>query len=357
MVKQTKAKLRRAIDAIDGKIVSLLNHRARHAMEIGKLKSKTGEDIYIPDREKKIISGILTENKGPLPKKYLINIFSEILNSARSLQSKLKISYLGPSATFTHQAAVKKFGRYCNFVPAKTIRDVFIEVEKGRADYGVVPIENSAEGVISHTLDMFIESDLAICSEMNMAIEHCLLSREIEIKKIKKVYSHPQALGQCRNYLEANLADAEIIETSSTASAADIAGRNRKTAAIASSVAAEPYGLKIVVRGIEDAHENYTRFLVVGHQSVERSGYDKTSVMFSIKDRVGALHDMLVPFRRYRINLTKIESRPTRKRAWEYIFFIDFLGHIADRKIRQALEELKKQCVFLKVLGSYPRAE
>ncbi len=353
-----KKKLRKQIDKIDREILKLLNKRAALAIKIGKLKRKTGEDFYIPNREKEILLKLLNENKGPLPQESLQNIFTEIFHAGRVLQSKLKIAYLGPGATFTHLAAVKNFGKYCDFIPLKTIKDVFIEVEKGRADYGVVPIENSTEGVVNHTLDMFMESDLKICSELNLPIELCLLSKFSDIKKIKKIYSHPQATGQCRNWLEATLPDVEISETTSTASAAQLAKKsNIPSAAIASSIAGEIYGLKIIARGIEDSSENYTRFLIIGKQSSERSGQDKTSIMFSIKDRVGALHDMLVPFKKYNINLTKIESRPTKKKAWEYVFFLDFIGHIEDKKVKKALSELSNQCVYLKVLGSYPRAE
>jgi len=357
-MKNTKLKLRKQIDKIDRKILELLNKRAELAIKIGKLKQKTGEEVYIPNREKEILLNLLKENKGPLPKESLQNIFSEILHAGRTLQSKLKIAYLGPEATFTHLAAVKNFGKYCEYIPLKTIKDVFQEVEKGRADYGVVPIENSTEGVVNYTLDMFMESDLLICSELNLRIELCLLSKFSDIKKIKRLYTHLQALGQCRNWIEANLPEVEILETTSTSKAAELAKRsNVPSAAIASSIAGEIYGLNIIAKGIEDISENYTRFLVIGKQSSERSGHDKTSIMFSIKDRVGALHDILVPFKKLNINLTKIESRPTRRKAWEYVFFLDFLGHIKDKKIKKALSEVSNQCVFLKVLGSYPRAE
>ena len=357
-MQKLKIKIRKQIDKIDREILKLLNKRAELAIKIGKLKQETGEEVYIPNREKEILLNLLKENKGPLPKESLQNIFSEILHAGRTLQSKLKIAYLGPEATFTHLAAVKNFGRYCEYVPLKTIKDVFQEVEKGRVDYGVVPIENSTEGVVNHTLDMFMESDLLICSELNLPIELCLLSKFSDIKKIKRLYSHPQALGQCRNWIEANLSEVEVVETTSTSKAAELAKKsNVPSAAIASSIAGEIYGLNIIAKGIEDISENYTRFLVIGKQSSERSGHDKTSIMFSIKDRVGALHDILVPFKKLNINLTKIESRPTRKKAWEYVFFLDFLGHIKDKKIKKALSEVSNQCVFLKVLGSYPRAE
>ncbi|MDI6642025.1 MAG: chorismate mutase, partial [Elusimicrobiota bacterium] len=248
MKSSIKFKLRQQIDKIDRQILNLLNKRAKFVIKLGKLKKKTGDEFYIPHREKEIISRVVKLNTGPLPKESITNIFNEILHSSRALQSKLKISYLGPKATFTHLAAIKNFGRYCNFIPTKTIADVFTEVEKGRADYGVVPIENSTEGVINHTLDMFIESELLICAELNLQIEHCLLSTETDLKKIKKVYSHTQALSQCRNWLEANLSEAQVHELNSTAEAAKLAKQIRGSSAIASAIASDLYGLKIIAQ-------------------------------------------------------------------------------------------------------------
>lgn len=349
--------IRNEIDKIDLKLVNLLDQRAKIALKIGKLKKVSNSKIYIPNREKEVLSRIVKNSSGLMPKESLQNIFSEILHSARALQSRLKIAYFGPDASFTHQAAIKNFGRYCDFIPMKSIGDVFQEVEKERADYGVVPIENSTEGIINHTFDLFTESDLTICSELNLRIEECLLSNALDLKSIKKVYSHPNPLAQCRVWLEVNLPNARVIEAPSTSEAAKMVREMKDGAAIASSLASELYGLKILAHAIEDSRENYTRFLVIANQITNRSGCDKTSIMFSIKDRVGALHDMLIPFQKYKINLTKIESRPTKRKAWEYIFFIDLAGHIEDKKVKQALGELEKQCVFLKILGSYPRAE
>ncbi len=287
----------------------------------------------------------------------LEGIYREIVNACRALESRLHIVYFGPEATFTHQAALKNFGAGAAYAPAQTIRDVFTEVEKNRADYGVIPVENSTEGIVNHTLDMFIESDLSICTEISMAIELCLLARSGRSEDVKRVCSHPQPLGQSRNWLEKNLPGIPVLEMPSTAEAAKRAAREKGTAAVASSTAAQLYDLEVVARGIEDTRENYTRFFVIGKKSAGRSGHDKTSIMFSVKDRVGALHDMLMPFKKAKINLTKIESRPTKKKAWEYIFFIDFLGHVSETRIQNALRELGKNCAFLKVLGSYPKAE
>jgi chorismate mutase/prephenate dehydratase len=339
--------------------LKLLTSRAVFAKKIGQFKTAHGEEFYLPHREKNIIMKIVADNPGPLSDEAIENIYREILHSCRSLQARLKVAYLGPEATFTHLAAMKNFGKYTDYMPAKAISDVFKEVEKSRADYGVVPIENSTEGVVNHTLDMFIESDIKICAEINLSIGHCLLTGK-EVKKlsdIKYIYSHRQALAQCRNWLETHLPAVKISEFASTAVAAQMVKKTKSTAAVASQLAAELYGLNIIAKNIEDLKENYTRFLVIGQKFAQKSGHDKTSVMFSVKDRVGALHDMLVPFKTYNINLTKIESRPTKKKAWEYIFFVDFMGHIEDKTIQKALNKLEEQCIFMKVLGSYPQAE
>ncbi|MDH5662388.1 MAG: prephenate dehydratase, partial [Elusimicrobiota bacterium] len=226
-----------------------------------------------------------------------------------------------------------------------------------RSDYGVVPIENSTEGVINHTLDMFVASELKICSELLLEISHNLLSRARELGEIKRIYSHPQAIAQSRNWIEDSLPNAELVETSSTAKAAELAEKDSEGGAIASRLAASLYDLKIIAEGIEDSVQNYTRFLVIGKNYPGKSGQDKTSILFSVKDRVGALHDMLIPFRENKINLTKIESRPTKLRAWEYIFFVDFAGHVEEENVKRALQQLEKECLFLKILGSYPRSE
>jgi chorismate mutase / prephenate dehydratase len=348
---------RRKIDALDANILELLSVRARLAQGIGRSKTERGEEFYSPHREKEVLGRIVSGNPGPLRGEEVENIFREILHSCRSLQARLKVAYFGPEASFTHQAALKNFGKYTDYIPAKAISDVFQEVEQGRADYGVVPIENSTEGAINYTLDMFLESDIKICAEMNMRIHECLLSRSKNAGAVRKIYSFPPALAQCRNWLETNMPGVAIADAASTAEAAKTAGKDRSSAAIASKLAGELYGLSVIAENIEDVKENYTRFLVIGHKCAEKSRCDKTSVMFSVKDRIGALHDMLVPFRKFNINLTKIESRPTKKKLWEYMFFVDFSGHINDKRVRKALALLEKQCVFLKVLGSYPQAE
>ena len=349
-------KLRNKIDKLDGELLDLLNERLKIAKQVGKAKKLNKEVIYAPDREKEVLINLIKRNKGPLPNEELKSIFREIMQTARSLQKKLTIAYLGPEASFTHLAGIKNFGRQAQYLPAKSIGDVFTEVEKERVDYGVVPIENTTEGMVNYTLDMFMDSDLKICAEILLEVHHNLASRTT-IDKIDKIYSHVQTVAQCRNFLEEKMPNVKIIELESNSKAAQMASQDPKSAAIVSTVAAEMYGLNILVSRIEDLTNNYTRFLVIGKNDSAKSQEDKTSILFSIKDRVGALYDMLLPFRKAHINLTKIESRPTKKKAWEYVFFVDLIGHREDANIKKALNELEKECLFLKVLGSYPIGE
>ena len=348
--------IRKTIDEIDKKIVDLLNKRAQKILEIGKLKKRFKKSIYAPAREKEILSKLAQRNKGPLKNEALAAIYREVMSAALSLEKPITIAYMGPQATFSHQAALKKFGLSVNYLACNTISDVFCEVEKNNADYGVVPIENSIEGAVSHTLDMLVDSDLKICSQIMLDISHNLLAN-CRKSEIRKIYSNPQVFGQCRIWLESNLPKADLIEVSSTTKAAQMASKQKNSACIASLLAAKEYRLKVVAKEIEDSPHNITRFLVIGKYEVEPTGYDKTSIVFSIKDRVGALHDMLMPFKKYGINLTKIESRPSKRRAWDYFFFMDLTGHLRENSVKKALEELEEKCKFLKVLGSYPMAE
>ncbi len=347
--------IRRQIDKIDDSILSLLIKRGELAKKIWAVKSELGEGVYSSTREREIMNRLLSKKLAPLSDDDVEAIFQEIINASRNVQKKLRISYFGPEATFTHQAALKHFGKGSQMIPQKSISDVFVEVEKGRADFGVVPIENSTEGVVNHTLDMFMNSDLMICAEREEPISHYLLSPSGEMSKIKRVYSFPQALAQCRNWLQSRLPKAEISESASTADAALQASLDASAAAVASSLAAKIYNLKVVAAGIEDYKENYTRFLVIGKHSPAPSGKDKTSILLSIKDRVGALNDILSVFKKYGLNLTKIESRPTKRKAWEYLFFVDFTGHQSDPHIQKALTDLKRSCLTVKILGSYPK--
>lgn len=345
--------LRQGIDNIDVKIVRLLNQRIDFAKEIGKLKRSKGKGLYSADRESKVLSRIKQFSKGPLSSNALNSIYREIMSASLSMTKKLNVAYLGPVASFTHLAALKKFGTQVNFVACDNITDIFFEVEKASADYGVVPIENSIEGAVTHTLDMFVDSDLKICSQIILEVSHNLLSK-CKKNEIKRAYSNPQVFGQCRRWLELNLPRAELIEVASTSRAAEIASKEKKAACIASDLAAKHYKLRIVASDIEDVAHNITRFLVIGKEDVEPTGKDRTSILFSIKDKVGALYDMLAAFKRNKINLTKIESRPSKLRAWDYFFFIDLNGHRNNPKVKKALKELEKLCKFVKVLGSYP---
>lgn len=355
-MKKRLKNLRKQIDEIDRKIIGLLNERAKLALAIGKLKKQKGKQVYAPDREKEIYELIIKKNKGPIPKPSLKAIYREIMSATLNIEQPVKVAYLGPPATFTHLASLKKFGSSVTHIPCDSITDVFLEVEKGRAGYGVVPIENSTEGVITHTLDMFIDSELKICSEVSLEISHNLLAKAKRVK-IKKIYSNPQVFGQCRHWLEENLPGIEHIEVSSTTRAAELASTAKNAAAIAGSLAAEVYGLKVIATSIEDSAQNMTRFLIITKEEVESTSNDKTSIMFSIKDRIGALHNMLTPFRKYKINLTKIESRPSKKKVWDYYFFVDFHGHHKDKNVKKALDELRKTCRFMKILGSYPASK
>ena len=354
-------KIRKKIDAIDAKVLSLLNDRSRASKEIGHLKMKDGQGIYAPHREKQVLDRLKAMNKkGPLTNDAIDAIYREIMSFSISLEKKVKIAYLGPPVTYTHQAAQKKFGSSVDYEPCTTITDVFTEVEQGRADYGVVPVENSTEGAVNHTLDMFIDSGLKIYGEIFLSIHHYLLSRNVPLKDITQVYSKDQVFGQCRVWIESHLHGVDLLPTNSTAEAAQFVANDTNQAGIAciaSKIAAEVYKLKIIASSIEDNSNNTTRFLIISRAEAKPTSADKTSVVFEIKDRSGALHDILVPFKRSKINLTKIESRPSKKKAWSYFFFVDFEGHHNDAKIKKALTNLEKHCTFLKVLGSYPKAE
>ncbi len=350
-------KLRKEIDQIDEEILNLLNKRAQVVLKIAEEKRKKKQRFYVPHREHEILQRLTGLNKGPFPNDALRIIFREIISASLSLEEPLKVACLGPLATFTHLAAIRHFGSFAKIIPVESIKDVFEAVMEKSADYGVVPIENSNEGVVSHTLDMFMDIDLKVSAEIMLEVTHNLLSRSGDIKKIKKIYSHPQAFAQCRRWLERNMPEAELVDTTSTAKAAELAAKDPRGAAIASDLAAKMYDLKFVKRSIEDNKNNYTRFLVISEDFPPPTGKDKTSIMLSIKDKPGALFEVLTPFYKEKINLTKIESRPSKRKAWEYIFFIDLEGHINDKKVIKALKSIEKYCIFLKVLGSYPKSE
>ncbi len=350
-------KLRGKIDEIDHQILELLNKRADVALEVGKTKQNKSLKIHSPERERAILKRLIELNPGPFPDETLRIVYEEIISASLALQQPLKIAYLGPSATFTHLAARRKFGSSSEYLPESTIKEVFESVLREHVQYGVIPIENSTEGVINYTLDMFIDFDLKIAFEVMLPISHYLLSKTGLKKNIRKIFSHPQPRAQCRAWLDRNYPGVPILEELSTAAAARRSARDPSAAAVASELAASVYKLKVVEKGIEDNKSNYTRFLVIAKESPGKTGKDKTSIMLSLKDKPGALYLMLRPFARHKINLTKIESRPSRRRAWEYLFFVDMSGHIEDREVRKAINDVKKECLFLKVLGSYPSAE
>lgn len=347
-------KLRKEIDKIDNEILDLLNKRSNIVLDIAHIKRNENAKFYSPERERQILERLTSLNPGPFPNETLKVIYREILSASLSLEETLKISCLGPLATFTHLAALRHFGSSAEFVPVESIKDVFDIVEKGKADFGVVPIENSNEGVISYTLDMFIDSELKVAAEVMLEITHNLLSRSGDKSKIRKVYSFSPATAQCRRWIQQNLAGIPVIEATSTARAAERAAEDDEAAAIASDLAAKIYNLKFIEKNIEDSRQNYTRFLVISKEFPQESGHDKTSIMFTLKNKPGSLYKTLEPFKKGGINLTKIESRPSKRKAWEYIFFADMEGHIENKKLRKAVEAVKDNCLFLKILGSYP---
>lgn len=355
MADKTLSGLRDQIDAIDDQILHLLNRRAEVVIAVGKAKAGQQREFYVPSREQAIYERLCGQNPGPFPSDAIRKVFREIISASLSLEQPMKVAFLGPPATFTHAAALQQFGLSAQLVAQKSIPAVFDDVARGRAPYGVVPVENSTEGVVSHTLDMFMESELKINAEILLEISHDLLSRSGRLADVKKIVSHPQALAQCRHWLEENLPDIPLVDVASTALAAQMVVEDESAAAIASDMAASLYGLRTVRKKIEDNPNNFTRFLVIGKNTPEASGKDKTSIMFSVKDEPGILYRMLEPFSQRGINLSKIESRPMKKKAWEYIFFLDMEGHIDDPQVTQAVQELRAYCQFLKVLGSYPR--
>ncbi len=347
---------RQEIDRIDDQILRLLNERSKSVIEIGKLKKlKDAEaQLHTPAREAAIFERLSQQNTGPFPTEAIRAVYREIMSASLSLEGPQRVAYLGPRATFTHMACMQKFGSSAQYIPVNSIKDVFSEVERGRAHFGVVPIENTTEGVVNYTLDMFIDSSLLIYGEVLQEVAHHLMSKNGVTGDIKRIYSHPHAIAQCRNWLETHLPHVPMSEVASTARAAELCVDDPAAAAIASELAAELYGLKVITARTEDNINNFTRFLVLSQKPPERTGRDKTSLMLSIKDKVGGLYDLLRPFASHGLNMTKIESRPSRRKAWEYIFFVDIEGHIDEERLKKAVEEVKSRCLFMKILGSYP---
>jgi len=347
--------LRNRIDQIDAQLVKLLNERAQVVIEVGKLKSRTEGPIYAPDREKQVLDKIRKVNQGPLPDRTLVAIWRELMSGSFVLEKPLRIAYLGPAGSFSHTAAMLKFGQSVEYEPLADIRSIFDEISKGHCDLGLVPIENSTGGGVIETLDALIETDVKVCAEVLMAIHHNLLAN-CSLDEVEKIYSKPEVFAQCRNWLTATFKEAKTIPVASTARAAQMAAEEPHAAAIGSKIAAELYGLKMICENVEDIANNVTRFLVVSREDAKPTGEDKTAILFSTAHKAGALADVLAVFKRYCINLTMIESRPSKKRGWEYYFFVDFLGHHTEERIHIGLEESRQHCLQLSILGSFPRA-
>ncbi len=348
--------IRKNIDALDGELLRLLNQRADLVHQVGEIKKKDGLEIYAPEREESLLQALVTKSKGRLPEKSIRAIYREIMSAALALEENLKIAYLGPAGTWTHQAAVNKFGHSVTYVEQASLSDVFDRVARKRADYGVVPIENSTEGAVNHTLDMFADSPLKICAQILLPIENALMAN-IPRSDITRLYSHPQVFGQCRDWIHKHFPAAELVEVSSTTRAAAMATQESGAAALGGKLAATLNGLEILEDAIQDRATNTTRFLVLSHNTCPSTGNDRTSVMFSVRDKPGSLFDALQPFNSFKINMSKIESRPSKRRDWEYYFFVDIVGHCLDPDLAEALGKLEAHCSFMKILGSYPDTE
>jgi chorismate mutase/prephenate dehydratase len=348
------ASLRDGIDAVDEEIVRLLDERARLARRIGEIKLAEGLEAYVPARERKVLDRVSSLSRGDFPKRGLEAVFREIISSSISLEAPLKIAFLGPESTFTHEAARLAFGTSVEFEPQATVAEVFARVERGEAQHGVVAVENSIEGTVTHTLDELMASPLKICGEVYLPISQNLLSRETSLGEVRTVLSHPMALAQASTWLRHELSHAALEEVESTSEAARRAAEEPGVAAVGSALAAEAYGLSVLARSIQDVRVNATRFIVLGRSWAGPTGKDKTSVVFSVKDRPGILKDALSAFSNEGINLTRIESRPSRRRMWTYVFFADFRGHPEEERVARALEVLEEYCPYVSLIGAYP---
>jgi chorismate mutase/prephenate dehydratase len=348
------AKLRAKIDALDGRLLKALNERARLAHAVGKLKQ--GIKVYRPEREAQVLRRILAQSTGPLGKEALARVYAEIISACRALEQPLAVSYLGPAGTFSEMAVLKLFGGGVHAQACASIDEVFRQIETGSANYGVVPVENSSEGAIGRTHDLLLSTPLKICAETVLRVRQNLMSKSSSLKKIVRVYSHPQSLAQCNQWLSRKLPDAERVPAASNSEAARLAAQDAGAAAIAGDLAVQRHGLKLVARNIEDDPNNTTRFLVLGDHDAAPSGKDLTSIVMSAPNRPGAVHALLTPIARHGVSMTRLESRPARTGRWEYMFYVDVQGHRQDAKVAKALAELEKLAPFLKILGSYPAA-
>ena len=354
--------LRERIDEIDEQLLTLFNQRAECAIEVAAVKKRDLQpdqqvDFFRPEREAQVIKHIKQLNQGPLSDNEVARLIREVMSACLALEQPLKIAYLGPEGTFTQTAALKHFGHSVDTVALSCIPDVFAEVQSGHADFGLVPVENSTEGVVSHTLDMFISSDLKVCGEVEIRIHHQLANLTQNPEDVQKIYSHQQSLAQCRNWLDLNYPNVESIPVSSNAEAARLASEDKHAAAICGEQAVEIFGLKVCHKNIEDLADNTTRFMVIGDMEVAPSGNDKTSLLLSAHNKPGSLLALLKPLASHSISMNKIESRPSPNRLWEYVFFIDIDGHQQDEEVAMALDELKQQAALFRILGSYPKVE
>ena len=358
---KTLIETRRRIDAIDSELQALINERARIAQVVGVAKRAGGTataEFYRPEREAEVLRSVIERNKGPLTNEEMVRLFREIMSACLAQQEPLKVAFLGPEGTFTQTAVLNHFGHSVRALPLASIDEVFHEVESASADFGVVPIENSTEGTVNHTLDRFLSSPLKICGEVELRVRHHLMGNMNALARIERICSHPQSLAQCRQWLEEHLPGIEQVPVSSNAEGARRARDEKGSAAIAGETAAEVYGLKLLAAEIEDRSDNTTRFLILGRKLFTPSGEDRTTLLVSVghTDAPGALYRLLEPLARHRISLTRIESRPSRRRKWDYVFFMDFEGHADEPHIAKALAALKKRASLFRVLGSYPRA-
>ncbi len=351
----TLDEIRVQIDAIDSQLLELLSQRADLVHEVGVVKKRDGLQIYAPERESALLKKLVTMNQGRLPERSIHAIFREIMSAALALEDEMKIAYLGPEGTWTHQAAIKKFGHSVEYLAQPNFAEVFDQVARRKASYGVVPIENSTEGAVSHTLDLFVDSPLRICAQILLRIENNLLAA-IPRERVKTLYSHPQVFGQCKNWILRHFPDADLVEVSSTTRAAQIASERASegAAALGGTLAAELNGLEVLESSIQDRATNTTRFLVVSEKTCPPTGNDRTSILFAVRDQPGSLVEALKAFNEFEINMSKIESRPSKQKDWEYIFYVDLAGHCEDPKLAKALRELECHCSLVKLLGSYP---
>ncbi len=349
-------RLRDQIDAIDRQLVELVNQRAQFASEVGRVKQVTGTPVYRPEREAEVLRSVTALNRGPLTATALEPIFREIISACRAMERPVAVAFLGPAGTFSELAGIRQFGSAAQLVPCASIDEVFRCAESGRADYAVVPVENSTEGAVSRSLDLLLTTALTIVSEVSVPVQHQLLTLHGTLEGVQRVFAHPQSLAQCLTWINQNVPALERVQAASNAEAARQASLDPAAAAVAGENAALTYGLQAVARQIQDDPQNRTRFLVLGQQECAPTGCDKTSLILSVTNRAGAVYHMLAPLARHAVSMTRFESRPARTGSWEYYFYVDLEGHARDPALAQALQELKQECAFFRCLGSYPRA-